>query len=128
MKKIVLTGLFIAASLSFAASATDIERQAAAIDQQIQVIENRTSQTLAAEQQKAEVATDNVAKYSELLENVQDQLDVVAGERKVSFYEKEYQGVISSLTSLKNDLQKSITANQKIVDAYEEFSAIVGNN
>ena len=127
MKKIVLTGLFIAASLSFAATATDIERQAAAIDQQIQVIENRTSQTLAAEQQKAEVATDNVAKYSELLENVQDQLDVVAGERKVSFYEKEYQGVISSLTSLKNDLQKSITANQKIVDAYEEFSAIVGN-
>ena len=128
MKKIVLTGLFIAASLSFAASATDIERQAAAIDQQIQVIENRTSQTLAAEQQKAEVATDNVAKYSELLENVQDQLDVVAGERKVSFYEKEYQGVISSLTSLRNDLQKSITANQKVVDAYEEFSAIVGNN
>ena len=127
MKKIVLTGLFIAASLSFAASATDIERQAAAIDQQIQVIENRTSQTLAAEQQKAEVATDNVAKYSELLENVQDQIDVVAGERKVSFYEKEYQGVISSLTSLRNDLQKSITANQKVVDAYEEFSAIVGN-
>ena len=127
MKKIVLTGLFIAASLSFAATATDIERQAAAIDQQIQVIENRTSQTLASEQQKAEVATDNVAKYSELLENVQDQLDVVAGERKVSFYEKEYQGVISSLTSLRNDLQKSITANQKIVDAYEEFSAIVGN-
>ena len=116
-----------AASLSFAATATDIERQAAAIDQQIQVIENRTSQTLAAEQQKAEVATDNVAKYSELLENVQDQLDVVAGERKVSFYEKEYQGVISSLTSLRNDLQKSITANQKVVDAYEEFSAIVGN-
>ena len=127
MKKIVLTGLFIAASLSFAATATDIERQAAAIDQQIQVIENRTSQTLAAEQQKAEVATDNVAKYSELLENVQDQLDVVAGERKVSFFEKEYQGVISSLTSLRNDLQKSITANQKVVDAYEEFSAIVGN-
>ncbi len=127
MKKIVLTGLFIVASLSFAASASDIERQAAAIDQQIQVIENRTSQTLAAEQQKAEVATDNVAKYSELLENVQDQLDVVAGERKVSFYEKEYQGVISSLTSLRNDLQKSITANQKVVDAYEEFSAIVGN-
>ena len=127
MKKIVLTGLFIAASLSFAATATDIERQAAAIDQQIQVIENRTSQTLAAEQQKAEVATDNVAKYSELLENVQDQLDVVAGERKVSFYEKEYQGVISSLTSLRNDLQKSITANQKVVDAYEEFSAIGGN-
>ena len=127
MKKIVLTGLFIAASLSFAATATDIERQAAAIDQQIQVIENRTSQTLAAEQQKAEVATDNVAKYSELLENVQDQLDVVAGERKVSFYEKEYQGVISSLTSLRNDLQKSIAANQKVVDAYEEFSAIVGN-
>ena len=127
MKKIVLTGLFIAASLSFAASATDIERQAAAIDQQIQVIENRTSQTLAAEQQKAEVATDNVAKYSELLENVQDQLDVVAGERKVSFYEKEYQGVLSSLTSLRNDLQKSITANQKVVDAYEEFSSIVGN-
>ena len=127
MKKIVLTGLFIAASLSFAASATDIERQAAAIDQQIQVIENRTSQTLAAEQQKAEVATDNVAKYSELLENVQDQIDVVSGERKVSFYEKEYQGVLSALTSLKNDLQKSITANQKVVDAYEEFSAIVGN-
>ena len=127
MKKIVLTGLFIAASLSFAATATDIERQAAAIDQQIQVIENRTSQTLAAEQQKAEVATDNVAKYSELLENVQDQLDVVAGERKVSFYEKEYQGVLSSLTSLRNDLQKSIAANQKVVDAYEEFSAIVGN-
>ena len=127
MKKIVLTGLFIAASLSFAASATDIERQAAAIDQQIQVIENRTSQTLAAEQQKAEVATDNVAKYSELLENVQDQLDVVAGERKVSFYEKEYQGVISSLTSLRNDLQKSITEKKKVVDAYEEFSAIVGN-
>ena len=127
MKKIVLTGLFIVASLSFAASASDIERQAAAIDQQIQVIENRTSQTLAAEQQKAEVATDDVAKYSELLENVQDQLDVVAGERKVSFYEKEYQGVISSLTSLRNDLQKSITANQKVVDAYEEFSAIVGN-
>lgn len=127
MKKIVLTGLFIAASLSFAASASDIERQAAAIDQQIQVIENRTSQTLAAEQQKAEVATDNVAKYSELLENVQDQIDVVSGERKVSFYEKEYQGVLASLTSLRNDLQKSITANQKVVDAYEEFSAIVGN-
>ena len=127
MKKIVLTGLFIAASLSFAATATDIERQAAAIDQQIQVIENRTSQTLAAEQQKAEVATDNVAKYSELLENVQDQLDVVAGERKVSFYEKEYQGLLSALTSLKNDLQKSIAADQKVVDAYEEFSAIVGN-
>ena len=127
MKKIVLTGLFIAASLSFAATATDIEKQAAAIDNQIQIIEQKTSATLINEQQKAEAATDNVAKYSELLENVQDQLDVVAGERKVSFYEKEYQGVISSLTSLRNDLQKSITANQKIVDAYEEFSAIVGN-
>ena len=127
MKKIVLTGLFIAASLSFAATASDIERQAAAIDQQIQAIELKTDQTLAAEQQRAEVATDNVAKYSELLENVQDQIDVVSGERKVSFYEKEYQGVISSLTSLRNDLQKSITANQKVVDAYEEFSAIVGN-
>ena len=127
MKKIVLTGLFIAASLSFAATASDIERQAAAIDQQIQAIETKTSQTLAAEQQRAEVATDNVAKYSELLENVQDQIDVVSGERKVSFYEKEYQGVLSSLTSLRNDLQKSITANQKVVDAYEEFSAIVGN-
>ena len=127
MKKIVLTGLFIAASLSFAATASDIEKQAAAIDQQIQTIENKTSQTLAAEQQRAEVATDNVAKYSELLENVQDQIDVVSGERKVSFYEKEYQGVLSSLTSLKNDLEKSIAANQKVVDAYEEFSAIVGN-
>ena len=68
-----------------------------------------------------------MAKYSELLENVQDQIDVVSGERKVSFYEKEYQGVLSSLTSLRNDLQKSIAANQKVVDAYEEFSAIVGN-
>ena len=127
MKKIVLTGLFIAASLSFAATASDIERQAAAIDNQISVIEAKTAATLQAEQQRAETATDNVAKYSELLENVQDQIDVVSGERKVSFYEKEYQGVISSLTSLRNDLQKSITANQKIVDAYEEFSAIVGN-
>ena len=127
MKKIVLTGLFIAASLSFAATASDIERQAAAVDQQIRAIETKTKQTLEAEQQRAEVATDNVAKYSELLENVQDQIDVVSGERKVSFYEKEYQGVISSLTSLRNDLQKSIAANQKVVDAYEEFSAIVGN-
>ena len=127
MKKIVLTGLFIAASLSFAASASDIEKQAAAIDQQITAIEARTSATLQAEQQRAETATDNVAKYSELLENVQDQIDVVSGERKVSFYEKEYQGVLASLTSLRNDLQKSITANQKVVDAYEEFSAIVGN-
>ncbi len=127
MKKIVLTGLFIAASLSFAATASDIERQAAAVDQQIQAIETKTRQTLEAEQQRAEVATDNVAKYSELLENVQDQIDVVSGERKVSFYEKEYQGVLSSLTSLRNDLQKSIAANQKVVDAYEEFSAIVGN-
>lgn len=127
MKKIVLTGLFIVASLSFAATASDIEKQAAALDQQIQAIENRTSATLQAEQQRAEVATDNVAKYSELLENVQDQMDIVAGERKVSFYEKEYQGVLSSLTSLRNDLQKSITANQKVVDAYEEFSSIVGN-
>ena len=127
MKKIVLTGLFIAASLSFAATASDIERQAAAVDQQIRAIETKTKQTLEAEQQRAEVATDNVAKYSELLENVQDQIDVVSGERKVSFYEKEYQGVLSSLTSLRNDLQKSIAANQKVVDAYEEFSAIVGN-
>ena len=127
MKKIVLTGLFIAASLSFAATASDIEKQAAAIDQQINAIEAKTSATLASEQQRAEVATDNVAKYSELLENVQDQIDVVSGERKVSFYEKEYQGVLSSLTSLKNDLEKSIAANQKVVDAYEEFSAIVGN-
>ena len=127
MKKIVLTGLFIAASLSFAATASDIERQAAAVDQQIQAIETKTRQTLEAEQQRAEVATDNVAKYSELLENVQDQIDVVSGERKVSFYEKEYQGVLSALTSLRNDLQKSIAANQKVVDAYEEFSAIVGN-
>ena len=127
MKKIVLTGLFIAASLSFAATASDIERQSAAVDQQIQAIETKTRQTLEAEQQRAEVATDNVAKYSELLENVQDQIDVVSGERKVSFYEKEYRGVLSSLTSLRNDLQKSIAANQKVVDAYEEFSAIVGN-
>ncbi|MCP1223686.1 adhesion protein FadA [Sebaldella sp. S0638] len=127
MKKIVLTGLFIAASLSFAATASDIERQAAAIDNQISVIEAKTAATLQAEQQRAETATDNVAKYSELLENVQDQIDVVSGERKVSFYEKEYQGVLASLTSLRNDLQKSITANQKVVDAYEEFSAIVGN-
>ena len=127
MKKIVLTGLFIAASLSFAATASDIERQAAAIDNQISVIEAKTAATLQAEQQRAETATDNVAKYSELLKNVQDQIDVVSGERKVSFYEKEYQGVLASLTSLRNDLQKSITANQKVVDAYEEFSAIVGN-
>lgn len=127
MKKIVLTGLFIAASLSFAASTSDIEKQAAAIDNQIQTIESQMAATAVAEQQKAEVATDNVAKYSELLENVQDQIDTVSGERKVSFYEKEYQGVLSALTSLKNDLQKSITANQKVVDAYEEFSAIVGN-
>ena len=127
MKKIVLTGLFIAASLSFAATASDIQRQADAIDNQISVIEAKTTATLQAEQQRAETATDNVAKYSELLENVQDQIDVVSGERKVSFYEKEYQGVLSSLTSLRNDLQKSITANQKVVDAYEEFSSIVGN-
>ncbi len=127
MKKIVLTGLFIAASLSFAATASDIQRQADAIDKQIGVIEATTAATLQAEQQRAETATDNVAKYSELLENVQDQIDVVSGERKVSFYEKEYQGVLASLTSLRNDLQKSITANQKVVDAYEEFSAIVGN-
>lgn len=46
MKKIVLTGLFIAASLSFAATASDIEKQAAAIDNQIQVIEQKTSATL----------------------------------------------------------------------------------
>ena len=127
MKKIVLTGLFIAASLSFAATASDIERQAAAIDNQISVIEAKTAATLQAEQQRAETATDNVAKYSELLENVQDQIDVVSGERKVSFYEKEYQGVLASLTSLRNDLQKSITDKKKVVDAYEEFSAIVGN-
>ena len=127
MKKIVLTGLFIVASLSFAATSADIEKQAAAISNQIESIEAQNAAKLRAEQQKAEAATDNVAKNSELLENVQDQIDTVSGERKVSFYEKEYQGVISSLTSLRNDLQKSITANQKVVDAYEEFSAIVGN-
>ena len=127
MKKIVLTGLFIVASLSFAATSADIEKQAAAISNQIESIEAQNAAKLRAEQQKAEAATDNVAKNSELLENVQDQIDTVSGERKVSFYEKEYQGVLSALTSLKNDLQKSIAADQKVVDAYEEFSAIVGN-
>ena len=127
MKKIVLTGLFIVASLSFAATSADIEKQAAAISNQIESIEAQNAAKLRAEQQKAEAAPDNVAKNSELLENVQDQIDTVSGERKVSFYEKEYQGVLSALTSLKNDLQKSIAANQKVVDAYEQFSAIVGN-
>ena len=131
MKKIVFAGLFILASLSLAATAptstTDIEKTAAAIDNQINVIEQQANKRYLAEQAKAEQASQNVADYSQLLDQVQEQLDTVAGERKVSFYEKEYQGVISSLTSLRNDLQKSITANQKVVDAYEEFSAIVGN-
>ena len=45
-----------------------------------------------------------------------------------NFYEKEYEGVLSSLNSLKKDLTNSINANQKIVNAFEEFSAIVNNN
>lgn len=127
MKKIVLTGLFILASFSFAASANDIEQAAAAIERTRETIEKQTSARLEAEQRRAEIATDNVAKYSELLESVQEQINVVSGERKVSFYEREYQGALSSLNSLKKDLGNAITANQKTVDAYEKFNAIVGN-
>ena len=127
MKKIVLTGLFILASFSFAASATDIERAAAAIEQTKNSIQNQTAQKLAAEEQRAAIATDNVAKYSELLESVQDQIDVVSSERRVSFHEREYQGVLSALNSLRKDLTNAISTNQKTVDAFEEFNAIVGN-
>ncbi len=72
-----------------------------------------------AEQAKAEQASQNVADYSQLLDQVQEQLDTVAGERKVSFYEKEYSGVESALSSLKKDLTNSVNANQKIVDGKE---------
>ena len=130
MKKIVFAGLFILASLSLAATAptstTDIEKTAAAIDNQINVIEQQANKRYLAEQAKAEQASQNVADYSQLLDQVQEQLDTVAGERKVSFYEKEYSGVESALSSLKKDLTNSVNANQKIVDAFEEFSAIVG--
>ncbi len=132
MKKIVLTSLFILASFTFAATApvstSDIEKNAAALDNTIQQIEAQTQAKYQQEQDKANQAADNVANYSTLLESVQEKIDTVSGEKKVSFYEKEYEGVLSSLNSLKKDLTNSINANQKIVNAFEEFSAIVNNN
>ena len=132
MKKIVLTSLFILASFTFAATApvstSDIEKNAAALDNTIQQIEAQTQVKYQQEQDKANQAADNVANYSTLLESVQEKIDTVSGEKKVSFYEKEYEGVLSSLNSLKKDLTNSINANQKIVNAFEEFSAIVNNN
>ena len=132
MKKIVLTSLFILASFTFAATAPvstrDIEKNAAALDNTIQQIEAQTQAKYQQEQDKANQAADNVANYSTLLESVQEKIDTVSGEKKVSFYEKEYEGVLSSLNSLKKDLTNSINANQKIVNAFEEFSAIVNNN
>ena len=132
MKKIVLTSLFILASFTFAATApvstSDIEKNAAALDNTIQQIEAQTQAKYQQEQDKANQAADNVANYSTLLESVQEKIDTVSGEKKVSFYEKEYEGVLSTLNSLKKDLTNSINANQKIVNAFEEFSAIVNNN
>lgn len=132
MKKIVLTSLFILASFTFAATApvttSDIEKNAAALDNTIQQIEAQTQVKYQQEQDKANQAADNVANYSTLLESVQEKIDTVSGEKKVSFYEKEYEGVLSTLNSLKKDLTNSINANQKIVNAFEEFSAIVNNN
>ena len=132
MKKIVLTSLFILASFTFAATApvstSDIEKNAAALDNTIQQIEAQTQAKYQQEQDKANQAADNVANYSTLLESVQEKIDTVSGEKKASFYEKEYEGVLSSLNSLKKDLTNSINANQKIVNAFEEFSAIVNNN
>ena len=132
MKKIVLTSLFILASFTFAATApvstSDIEKNAAALDNTIQQIEAQTQAKYQQEQDKANQAADNVANYSTLLESVQEKIDTVSGEKKVSFYEKEYEGVLSSLNYLKKDLTNSINANQKIVNAFEEFSAIVNNN
>ena len=130
MKKIVLTSLFILASLTFAAPATttDIEKNAAALDNTIQQIEANQQAQYRAEETRANQAADNVANYSTLLESVQESIDTVSGERKVSFYAKEYDGVLSALNSLKKDLTNSINANQKIVNAFEEFSAIVNNN
>ena len=132
MKKIVLTSLLILASFTFAATApvstSDIEKNAAALDNTIQQIEAQTQAKYQQEQDKANQAADNVANYSTLLESVQEKIDTVSGEKKVSFYEKEYEGVLSSLNSLKKDLTNSINANQKIVNAFEEFSAIVNNN
>lgn len=127
MKKIVLTGLFILASFSFAATASEIEQQAAAIGRTINTIEQQSAARIQAEERKAEIALDNVAKYSELLEAVQEQIDIVSGEKRVSFYEREYQGALTSLHSLKKDLNNAINANQKTVDAFEKLSAIVGN-
>ena len=131
MKKIVLTSLFILASFTFAATApvstSDIEKNAAALDNTIQQIEAQTQAKYQQEQDKANQAADNVANYSTLLESVQESIDTVSGERKVSFYAKEYDGVLSALNSLKKDLTNSINANQKIVNAFEEFSSIVNN-
>ena len=131
MKKIVLTSLFILASFTFAATApvstSDIEKNAAALDNTIHQIEAQTQAKYQQEQDKANQAADNVANYSTLLESVQESIDTVSGERKVSFYAKEYDGVLSALNSLKKDLTNSINANQKIVNAFEEFSSIVNN-
>lgn len=132
MKKIVLTSLFVLASLSLAAAApvttTDIEKNAAALDNTIQQIEANQQAQYRAEEAKANQAADNVANYSTLLESVQEKIDTVSGEKKVSFYEKEYEGALSALNSLKKDLTNSINVNQKIVNAFEEFSSIVNNN
>ena len=92
MKKIVLTSLFILASFTFAATApvstSDIEKNAAALDNTIQQIEAQTQAKYQQEQDKANQAADNVANYSTLLESVQEKIDTVSGEKKVSFYEK----------------------------------------
>ena len=65
MKKIVLTSLFILASFTFAATApvstSDIEKNAAALDNTIQQIEANQQAQYRAEETRANQAADNVA-------------------------------------------------------------------
>ncbi|AMD95269.1 adhesion protein FadA [Leptotrichia sp. oral taxon 847] len=127
-KLAILLGVIALSSMSFGATtktgASSIENSLNNLEKQLTDLQKMEDQKYAQEEAKAAAAQQKIDEYSKIQATIDERISTIESTAETSIFGKEFKSKISEYKALRNQLDKEIANQQKIIDNFELLKSL----
>ena len=125
-KLAVLAGVLVLSSMAYAAPAkkSSLEDSLNNLEKQLQRLDQMEQQKFNEQAALAQAAQQRLDKYVAMQANIDQRIADIEANANTSIFEKEFKAKVTEYKNLKNQLDREIAKEQRIIDDFEAIKSL----
>ena len=128
-KLAILLGVLAISSMSFGATVkkgttNSIQSSLSNLEKQLSNLQNMEDQKFAQEEAKANAAQQKLEEYQKIQNTINERINTIEASAQTSIFGKEFKEKAAEYKNLRNQLDKEIANQQKIIENFELLKSL----